>query len=76
MSHELHETVHRLDKAVFGDRDNIKEQPGLVAEQSRLADALDTTNKILTEVRNGVLCVVALVMTGFVTALLTIVYKH
>ncbi len=76
MSDGLRDRVDLHHRALFGDPDNIKEQPGVIADIVTMSVEQERTNEILTEVRNGILCIVALVMTGFVTALLTIVYKH
>jgi hypothetical protein len=73
---DLPERLDSLDKAVFGDRDNPKGQPGIIADQARLGAELTRTNEILTELRNSVLWINRLLVGGFVTALLAIVFKN
>lgn len=75
MSEELTKRVDRLDNAVFGDRDDPTEKPGLIVEQTHTAMALARTNEILTELRNAVLWIIRLLVGGFATALMALVYK-
>lgn len=75
MSDEIHHDVDLLNKAVFGDRENPKDAPGLIAEHESLRTALVRTNEILTELRNAVLWINGLLVTGFITALVTLVLK-
>ena len=75
MSANLEETVNRLDKAVFGDRDNIKETPGIISDQARMSLEQARTNEILMELRDSLLRINWMIVAGFVTALGSIVYK-
>lgn len=75
MSDNLREEVSTLNKAVFGDRDDPRGSPGVVAEQTRLGMELARTNEILTELRNAVLWINRLLVTGFITALIAVVLK-
>lgn len=75
MHDEMHKTVSALDKAVFGDRNDPKEYPGLIAEVARMGDEQKRTNQILMEVKNSLGWIVKLILGGFVTALLTVVMK-
>ena len=68
MPDELRKDVDLLNKAVFGDRENPKESPGIRAELSRM-------NEILTELSTSVKWIVRLILGGFVTALISIVLK-
>ncbi len=72
------ETKERVDlhhKVLFGDPSNIKESPGVIADQMRMGFEQARTNEILTELRNAVLWIVGLILTGVVTAVLALVYK-
>lgn len=75
MSDNLREEVSTLNKAVFGDRDDPRGSPGVLAEQTRLGMELSRTNEILTELRNAVLWINRLLVTGFITALIALVLK-
>lgn len=75
MSDDLKQDVSLLNKAVFGDRDNPKDSPGVIAELARMSMVQERTNEILTELRNAVLWINRLLVTGFVTALLAVVFK-
>jgi hypothetical protein len=75
MHDDIHKTVSALDRAVFGDRDDPKGTPGVIVEQSRLSVELCRTNEILTELRNAVLWINRLLVTGFITALSALVFK-
>lgn len=75
MQDDLHKDVNLIKKAVWGDRENIKGAPGIIAEQSRMSAELARTNEILTELRNAVLWINRLLVTGFITALIALVFK-
>ncbi len=75
MSDELLMRVKLHDKVLFGDPENIDERPGVIAEQRRQSSVQMRTNEILTEVRNAVMWIVGIVLTGFVTAVMALVYK-
>jgi hypothetical protein len=75
MHDELHKTVTRLDNAVFGDRDDPKGSPGIISEQARMGMEQARTNEILLELRNSVRWINGLIITGFVTALVGIVFR-
>jgi len=47
----------------------------VIAEQARMSQALTRTNEILTELRNAVLWINGLLITGFITAVLALVLK-
>ena len=46
---DLCDTVLALDKAVFGDREHPKDNPGLILETMRMSLEQKRTNEILTE---------------------------
>lgn len=75
MNDELHETVRLHDRLLRGNPENIKDEPGVIAEQRLMSMEQKRTNEILLELRSAVLWIVGLVMTGFVTALIALVYK-
>lgn len=70
MSDELKEKVHQLDKAVFGDRENPSEMPGLIADRDRMSFEQRRTNEILTELKESVQwlsrAVIGAIITGIV----------
>lgn len=72
---DLNETVTALDKAVFGDRANPRDNPGLIADHAAMRSSLDRTNEILMELRNAVLWINGLLVTGFITGLVALVFK-
>lgn len=69
MSDELNQRVSTLETTVYGDRNNLKERPGIAAELAR-------TNEILSDVRDSMQKLNWMVIGGFVTALLALVMKH
>lgn len=75
MHDDLQRDVIRLDRAVFGDRDNPKDFPGLIAEQARMGLEQARTNEILMELKKSVQWIGRLIVGGFVTALLGVVLK-
>ena len=75
MHDETKEKVELHHKVLFGDPANIKESPGVIADQMRMGLEQARTNEILMELRNAVLWIVGLILTGFVTALLALVYR-
>ena len=71
--------VQDLEKTVFGDRANPTERPGLIVEQVRMGLEQKRTNEILTEfrddVRKAIGWLAALMVTGFATAVFTVIFK-
>ncbi len=65
---EMKREVHQLKKAVFGDMDNPKETPGVIAELSQM-------NATLIELRDSMRKVNTTIVLGFLTALMAIVFK-
>lgn len=80
ISEDLNNRVHALDKAVFGDRDNPKENPGLILEHASMRLEQARTNEILTEFRGDVkkalYWLFSLIGTGIGTAILALILKH
>ncbi len=75
MLEDLARKVESHDKMLRGDPDNINEKPGVIAEQRLMAVEQKRTNEILMELRNAVMWIVGLVVSGFVTAVLALVYR-
>lgn len=75
MSDPLKETVNLHHKVLFGDPDDIKEKPGLIADHAIMSIKQERTNEILMEVRNALLWGVGIILAGFLTAVLALVYR-
>ena len=75
MTEDLKETVKLHDRLLRGDPANLKDQPGLIMEHARTADILVQTNKTLAEIRNVGIWVFGIILTGFLTAVMALVYK-
>jgi hypothetical protein len=75
MQDELDKEVDLLNKAVFGDRENPKESPGVIAELARMSMVQERTNEILMELRNAVLWINGLLVTGVITGMIGLVFK-
>lgn len=67
---QLTEMVNTNHRAIFGSPDNIKEAPGLIAEQMKMALQQERTNEILTELVDSVKWINRLIMGAIVTGLL------
>ncbi len=76
MHDDINRDVDLLNKAVFGDRDDPKNSPGIISEQARMSMVQERTNEILTELRNAVLWINGLLVTGFITGLVAVVFKQ
>lgn len=68
MSDELRKDVERLEAAVFGDRDNMTEKPGIISELRQM-------NATMTEVSGSMKRINWIVLTAFITALVALVVK-
>jgi hypothetical protein len=64
----LKEDVRLLSNAVFGSRENPKDSPGVLSQLAR-------TNEILTELSDSVRWITRLILGGFVTGLLVVLWK-
>ena len=67
-SDELRGRVDNLDRAVFGDRQNPKETPGVISELAQM-------NAILLDMRDSMRRINWTLITAFITALCLIVFK-
>lgn len=68
MSDEIKDDVRRLKNTVFGNPDNLKEVPGIVSELAQM-----TT--VLTEMRDSLRRINMVLVSGFLTALMAMVFK-
>lgn len=68
MSEDLRAKVELHHEVLFGDPQNMKDQPGIVFEQMR-------TNEILTELRGIVVRINWLLVSGFIIAVGALVIK-
>lgn len=75
MSDDIREKVDAHQIAIFGDPRNMKASPGIINEQARMSQVQERTNEILSELRNAVLWINRIIVTGFITALIAIVLK-
>lgn len=75
MSDEITGKVNLHHKLLLGDPENLKEQPGLIVEHAKTADILVQTNKTLAEIRNVGIWVFGIILTGFLTAVMALVFK-
>ena len=67
-SDEIRTRVDNLDRAVFGDRQNPKETPGVISELAQM-------NLTLIDVRDSMRRINWLLITAFITALCILVFK-
>ena len=65
---EMKHEVRQLKKAVFGDMENPKETPGVIAELSQM-------NSTLLDMRDSMRRINWMLITGFITALGALVIK-
>jgi hypothetical protein len=79
MSEELQKINARidpLDRAIFGDRNDPMDHPGLFNTVQNLALRQDITNKILMEVRGDLRRINWMILAGFITAVCSLVYTN
>lgn len=76
MSEELKDRVNIHHKVLFGDPENMKEMPGVIAEQARMSFEQGRTNEILTEVRDSLSKINWLLISAFVLAIIGLVFKN
>lgn len=72
---ELKETVDLHHKVLFGDPERIQEQPGLITDHAITSMKMERTNEILTEMRNAMIWGVGIILAGFLTAVMALVYR-
>jgi len=63
-------------KAIYGDPDNMREAPGLFAEQARMSFEQARTNEILIELRDSLMRINWLLISAFVVGLIAVVFKN
>lgn len=68
--------LDQLDKAVFGDRNDPKGSPGLIADQLRMGQEQARTNEILMEMRDALKRINWIILTAVATAVLSLVVRH
>ena len=69
MSDELTKKVNLHHKLLLGDPENFEDQPGLMV-------GMKEANKTLSEIRAVAICALGVILTGFLTAVVAMVYKH
>lgn len=79
MSEDVTQRVDLHHRLLLGDPENLKVQPGIIVEHARTAEefrtALRDANKTLSEIRNVGIWVFGIILTGFLTAVMALVYK-
>ncbi len=79
MSEDVTRKVDLHHKLLLGDPERLWEQPGLIVEHARTSEefraALRDANKTLSEIRNVGIWVFGIILTGFLTAVMTLVYR-
>jgi len=79
MSEDVTRRVELHHKLLLGDPENLKEQPGLIVEHARTAEEFRTSlreaNKTLSEIRNVGIWMFGIILTGFLTAVMAMVYR-
>lgn len=68
MNEEIESDVRKLKKAVFGDMDNPKQTPGIIAEMTQM-------NSTMLEMRDIMRKIAGILLTSFITALCVLVFK-
>jgi hypothetical protein len=63
-------------KVLFGDPERLNEMPGVIAEQSSMKIEQRRTNEILMEVRNALIWIVGIVLSGVILAVLALIFKQ
>lgn len=63
------------DILLRGDPKNLNDSPGVIAEQRRMGQEQARTNEILTELRGDLRRINWMILAGFITALLSTVWK-
>ena len=73
---EIVRDVKLLNNAMFGDRENPKESPGVVADIARMGMEQARTNEILTELTGSVRWINRLILGSIVVAVLGLIVKN
>jgi len=74
-SDEMRETVRMHHRAIFGNPDDLKDAPGIIADISRISFQQERTNEILMEVRDSLSRINWLLISAFVVALIAVVFR-
>jgi hypothetical protein len=72
---EIRATLYQVSRAVFGNPNDYKKQPGILRELADLDSALKITNATLSEMRRDQKKLIWIVVTAFVVALLQMVIR-
>ena len=70
---EIKASLQQVSRAVFGNPEDYKKQPGMLRELSELESAVKITNATLSEMRSDQKKLLWLVVTAFVVAVLKMV---
>ena len=72
----LEDRVDMHHRAIFGNPDDMKDAPGIIADISRISFQQGRTNEILGEVRDSLGRINWLLISAFVLALIAVVFKN
>ena len=75
MPDEFKEKVDLTYKAVFGDPANLKQSPGVIAENALTSFQLKLMNETLTDIKKSMGRINWIVLAGVLTALLNLVLR-
>lgn len=67
--------IGNLNNAVFGDRANPKETPGIRAELTQMNINMTLLNSTMVEMRDAMKRIVWVIVSAFITALCVLVFK-
>ena len=84
---EINNQVHILNKAVFGDRDDPRGNPGLIMENVSMRMEQKRTNEILTDgqrefrefrddAKKALFWLFSLLATGIAASIFAVIFKH
>ena len=71
----LEDRVDMHHRAIFGNPDDMKDAPGIIADISRISFQQGRTNEILGEVRDSLGRINWLLVAGFLTAIMAVIFK-
>jgi hypothetical protein len=72
---EIRATLQQVSRAVFGNPNDYKKQPGILRELADLESAVKITNETLSEMRHDQKKLLWIVVAAVVVALLKMVIK-
>jgi hypothetical protein len=64
-----------LKEAIFGNPANIRDQPGIIAEQNRQSVAQDRTNEILMDLKKDVTRIIYMFGGALITGVVSLFVK-